>query len=93
MWRVSEESRLQTEVAWRRGVGGEGAGMEDTKKVTDGMAELTRAEMGTSLCPQCLEQWPAHSRCSANIFGLHKYGEKGGGQQTGRGDIKEPPGI
>lgn len=49
MWRVSEESRLQTEVAWRRGVGGEGAGMEDTKKVTDGMAELTRAEMGTSL--------------------------------------------
>lgn len=45
------------------------------------------------LCPQCLEQWPAHSRCSANIVGLNKYGEKEGGQQTGRGGIKEPPGI
>lgn len=50
MWRVFQESRQQTEVAWLWGVGGEDAGMEDTKKVTDGMAaESTRAEMGTSL--------------------------------------------
>lgn len=34
-------------MAWIRVVGGEGAGMKDTKKEIDGMVDSTRAETGS----------------------------------------------
>lgn len=36
-------------MAWIRVVGGEGAGMKDTKKEIDGMVDSTRAETGSVL--------------------------------------------
>lgn len=70
-------------MAWIRVVGGEGAGMKDTKEEIDGTVDSTRAETGSVLfttvspMPRTV---PDHSRSSANIFGLKDYGgqERGG---------------